>query len=180
MTIRDELVTLQQRDGVLKPEVAVEWARSHPTSALHSALDWNDTTAAQQYRIWQIRQLIAVHVVNEKGVRQIVSLSIDRVNDGGGYRDLDTVMSSPPLREVLLSDALTDLERARLKYEGLTELARVWSEVRRVKTKQAKRSGARKQLSRPQQRRVKQAERSAAKPSKAARYIEKRSQAMQA
>ena len=166
MTIRDELVTLQQRDGVLKPEVAVEWARSHPTSALHSALDWNDTTAAQQYRIWQIRQLIAVHVVNEKGVRQIVSLSIDRVNDGGGYRDLDTVMSSPPLREVLLSDALTELERAR--------------EVRRVKTKQAKRSGARKQLSRPQQRRVKQAERSAAKPSKAARYIEKRSQAMQA
>ena len=113
-------------------------------------------------------------------MRQIVSLSIDRVNDGGGYRDLDTVMSSPPLREVLLSDALTELERARLKYEGLTELARVWSEVRRVKTKQAKRSGARKQLSRPQQRRVKQAERSAAKPSKAARYIEKRSQAMQA
>lgn len=138
MTIRDELVALQKRHGILRPEQAVEWAREHPASALHAAVDWNDTTAAHQHRIWQIRQLIAVHVVNQEGVRQMVSLTIDRVN-AGGYRLLNDVMETESLREVLLADALAELERIKAKYLGLVELTRVWEEADLVKkTKQAK------------------------------------------
>jgi hypothetical protein len=141
MTIKDELVDLQKRDGILRPEVAVAWAHEHPKSALYASLEWDDTAAAQQYRIWQVRHLIAVHVVNKEGVRQIVSLSIDRTNDGG-YRDIHAVLASPPMRAVLLADALAELDRVRLKYDGLVELARVWEEARKVKIKQAKRSKA--------------------------------------
>jgi hypothetical protein len=142
MTIRDELVQLQKRDGLLRPESAVAWASKHPQSALHGALEWDDSSAAHQYRIWQVRQLIAVHVVNEEGVRQIVSLSIDRVNQGGGYREIGSILASPPLREILLADALAELERVRLKYHGLVELAKVWDEVNRAKTRTRKKRAA--------------------------------------
>jgi len=135
MTIRDELVELQKHDGILRPESAVMWARKNPKSALHGALEWDDNAAAHQYRIWQVRQLIAVHVVNEEGVRQIVSLSIDRINQGGGYREINSILASPPLREILLADALAELERMRLKYQGLVELAKVWDEVHRARTR---------------------------------------------
>jgi hypothetical protein len=141
MTIKSELLQLQKRDGVLKPERAVEWARSHPKSALHASLEWDDNAAANEYRLWQIRRLIAVHVVSDEGVRQLVSLTIDRTVDGGGYRNLQDVLKSPSMRDRLLEDALADLERIRLKYHGLVELARVWEEAHRVRSKQAKRNG---------------------------------------
>lgn len=162
MTIKSELIQLQIRHGILKPEIAVAWAAAHPKSKLHGALEWDDTRAAEQFRIWQVRHLIAVHVVDKTGARQVVSLSIDRT-ETGGYRALDDVMASPPLREVLLADALAELERVRLKYQGLVELARIWTEVRLAKTKQAKRSGAQQKVSRVRQSRAKQAKRSGAK-----------------
>lgn len=133
MTVANELLTLQKRSGgILKVEDAEKWARANPRSCLHSELEWDDKKAGQEYRFWQIRRLIKLNITNEQGAPQLVSLSIDRVKAGGGYRDLETVMSSPPLREVLLTDALADLERVRLKYEGFRELARVWEEVRKV------------------------------------------------
>jgi hypothetical protein len=151
MTIREELLDLQKRHKILKPETAVEWARAHPQSALHSSLEWDDSAAANEFRIWQVRRLIAIHIVSETGVRQMVSLTIDRTKVGGGYRALDDVLASGTMRDVLLADALAELERTRSKYESLVELASVWTEVRRVKIKQAKRTGAklRQERSRP-------------------------------
>lgn len=139
MTIREELTTLQHKfGGVLRAEDGVEWARRNTMSALHAALEWDDGKAGHAYRIWQVRQLIAVHVINEKGQRQMVSLTIDRRE--GGYRDLNTVLDSAPMREVLLADALAELERVKLKYEQLVELASVWEAVADVRRKQVKKS----------------------------------------
>lgn len=123
--IADELVALQV-DDLLQAEKVVKWAAQHPDSALHGALDWDDTTAAHKYRIAQVRRLIAFHIVNVKGERQMVSLTIDRVQPMGGYRPIETVLAAPDLRRVLLADALAELQRVRAKYEGLVELAKVW------------------------------------------------------
>ena len=132
-------ITLSKRDPLIKPETIVEWAHDHPKSALHLALEWDDTKAAQEYRIWQVRRLIAIHVVNKEGVRQLVSLSIDRANEGG-YRDINAVLASASMRKTLLNDALAELDRVQLKYETLKELANIWHEVRKVKEKRRKRA----------------------------------------
>lgn len=129
MTIRDELLELQQKDGVLQPERAVEWAKNNPDSSLYAALDWNNENAAHNHRLWQVRQLIAVHVINKRGERQLVSLTIDRSALHGGYRHIDDVLKAPDLRQVLLNDALSELERMKAKYTGLLELVRVWDEI---------------------------------------------------
>jgi hypothetical protein len=133
-TIRDELLGLQRGHTVLQVERVVDWAREHPESALHRSLEWNDRTAAHHYRCQQVRRLIAIHVVSDDGVRQLVSLKIDRVAPGGGYRDLSTVMRAPELRRMLLAEALEELDRLRLKYEGLRELAGVWEAADRVRS----------------------------------------------
>lgn len=138
MTIRTELLNLQtQSGGLLHAEKVVSWAKNNPKSDLHGSFEWNNDKAADEYRIWQARRLIAIHVVSEEGIRQLVSLTIDREQEGG-YRHIDAVLQNQSLRGVLLADALADLERVRLKYEGLVELARVWDEVRNI-SKQEKR-----------------------------------------
>lgn len=141
MSIRSELELLQeQHGGILQPEVAVAWAEKHRSSALHSALEWNDEKAGHQFRLQQVRQLIIINIRNEEGVREAISLSVDRHQPGGGYRELHTVLASKKLREVLLSDALAELERVRLKYESLSELARVWSAVDQVRDKEQRKN----------------------------------------
>lgn len=142
MTIRSELLELQTSSGgLLQAEQVVRWARENPESSLYRNLEWDDAKAGEQFRIWQVRRLIAVHVISNEGVRQLVSLTIDRA-ENGGYRDIYAVIGDTSMREVLLADALADLERLRLKYQRLVELASVWKEAGKVRVKQVKRSGA--------------------------------------
>lgn len=128
MSVAEELKMIQQADpdGILRPQVAVDWAKANPTSDLYRHLEWDNERAGDAYRLVQIRQLIAIHVVNVEGKRELISLSIDRVVAGGGYREVDAVIANATWRNIALADALTELERVRLKYEWLEELARVW------------------------------------------------------
>ena len=137
MSIESEIRALQAQYEILKVETIHEWAEANPKLALYRSLEWDDVKAGYQYRLGQIRQLIAIHVRSPEGVRQIVSLTIDRVKPGGGFRDLDRVLSQPSLRSVLLQDALADLTRLQNKYAQLTELASVWEAVNNVRTSQS-------------------------------------------
>ena len=57
-----ELETIRRNaGGVLRPEDVVSFA-ADPDTELHSRFEWDDTEAAQQYRLWQARQLIRVTV----------------------------------------------------------------------------------------------------------------------
>lgn len=123
--VRDELLALQDEEGKVNVAEAVRWARTHKKSALYAALNWDDADAAEQHRRWQVRQLIVVHIVDPTGGRRFVSLSIDR-KDGGGYRPMDQVLARQDFREILLNDALADLQRLEARYKHLQELGAVW------------------------------------------------------
>lgn len=139
MSIKDELLALKNSEGFIVCERAVEWAKANPSSELHGALEWNDREAAHQFRLVQVRHLIALHVINDEGKRKMVSLSIDRSREGGGYRDLDDVMPVKSLRDVLLDDAFKELERVKTKYARLQELSAVWAETEKAKEATTKR-----------------------------------------
>lgn len=136
MTIRSELQELKKRYGeMVRVEDIHKWAQRHENSALHKSLEWDDAKAGYLYRLDQIRHLIAVHIVDRSGTRMMVSLSIDRVNPGGGYRDVNDVLRHENFREIMLQDALLDLERVQHKYETLKELASVWEAAKGIKSK---------------------------------------------
>ena len=124
-----------ENGGVLKAEAVIESA-SEPDSILHDKFTWDDTEAAREYRLWQARQLIRCTVVfetrSETTVRAFVSLSKDREEDGGGYRETVKVMARADTRALLLADALAEFEVFERKYAALTELAAVFAAVRAV------------------------------------------------
>lgn len=136
MSIQSELTALKARSTLLRAEAVVEWARKHPASALHKALEWDNAKAAEEFRIWQVRRLIAIFVVSAEGDRTLISLSIDRTA-GGGYRSFDDIALDVRFSEVALQDALQELERVRKKYHRLKQLIRVWAEIDKVKARAA-------------------------------------------
>lgn len=132
--IRTELMALKDDQGFIVPERAVAWAKKNSASALHRALEWDDKKAGHQFRLWQVRRLISISCLTIEGGRQIVSLSIDRSRSGGGYRDMGDILPAADLRQVLLDDALAELDRVQEKYASVQELAQVWIEKEKVRT----------------------------------------------
>lgn len=132
-TIRDELVALQKRSRkrILDAKVVLAWAKKHPQSALHAAIEWDDSKAAQEHRLFQVRRLIQIHVVTGDGRPVMVSLSVDRPR-GGGYRAIDDVVKDRDLTAIMLEDALNELTRVKARYQWLKELSAVWAEIDRA------------------------------------------------
>lgn len=134
MSIKSELLDIQaaNKDGLLHCHEVVEWARKNSDSALHSAIEWNNRKAADEYRLYQVRQLIRLNIETEDHAPTFVSLSIDR-KSGGGYRAVSDVAANKDLREIMLQDALDELERIQAKYARLEALESIWREADQVR-----------------------------------------------
>lgn len=126
-----EIVALTGKDGLLHAETVVDWAQAHPQSALHAEFDWDDKSAARTQRIETARRLIAIHVVTPSGQRQTVSLMRERT-EGGGYRNLEDVMSSAELRREALAQALNEVSRWCDRHDHFPELRPIARAVSRV------------------------------------------------
>lgn len=130
----------QSHGGILRATDVVAFARN-PDTALYRRFEWDDTKAAEQYRLWQARELIRVVVqtspADSTPTRIYVSLTDDRRNDGGGYRTLDDVMRSKAMREALLKQAHADMVRFETKYQHLSELAAVIDAMRCTRNEHA-------------------------------------------
>jgi len=145
MTIASELLDLEDEDGLIDPTTVVDWARDNPASALHGAIEWDDAIAAHAHRLWQVRRLVAIHIVTDDGQRQRISLLRDR-KSGGGYRDVSSVMRNDELRAEALAEALAELERWQARYQHLRELADVFESTARVRAHVPRRARARESV----------------------------------
>jgi len=116
------------------PREVLQWAKAHRRSALHAALEWDDSKAAEEYRLAQVRELIRVNVVDVSGEPEMVSLSVDRAQ-GGGYRSVQDVIDDRALSEILLQDAVEELDRMKARYDRVAALTAVWRAVDRVREK---------------------------------------------
>jgi hypothetical protein len=142
MSIKTELLAIKADDELLLVDNVIVAARSSPETYpdLHNRLfSRTDAELAEDQRRHIVRQLIAVHIVEDEGHRALISLTIDRSNQGGGYRSLNDVLPRVDLREIMLADALRDLDRLQQKYNRLNELAEVWSAKEKVRTKTRRR-----------------------------------------
>jgi len=115
-------------DGLLRPADVVDRARD-PGNILHPNFEWEDSKAAESYRLWQARQLIVTFVVaigpRQRVVQQYISLTSDRKE--AGYRSTIEVLSDADYRKQLLADALQELRTFKRKYALLKELADVFA-----------------------------------------------------
>lgn len=138
--IRAELEEIRQasRDRMLHAEKIVAWAKAHRSSALFTQFEWDNSKAAREYRIWQARRLLQIFIVTESGGPQLVSLSFDR-SKGGGYRDINDVIKDRSLSEIMLNDAIAELNRAQARFGRVRELVSVWKAFDRIKGRRSSR-----------------------------------------
>ena len=123
--------------GRLHPKHVVEAARD-PHSPLHGKFEWDNTTAAEAYRLQQAAELIRVVTFMPSGakepIRAYVSLSSDRLSQQG-YRAMVDVLSDAHLKAQLLADAQAELESFRMRFDRLRkvmQMKRLFREVDRV------------------------------------------------
>ena len=146
-TITDELLLIkEQNNGFVDPVAVVEYARN-PKTVLHNRFEWDNTEAAERYRIWQARMIIRMELVvvpiNEgkgKIVRSFISLVADRrTEQDKGYRFMVDVLSDADLRDQMLDAAHRDMGIFRRKYNQLNELSKVFSAMEEVHSRKRSR-----------------------------------------
>lgn len=115
-------------NGILFPADVVNAARN-PESPLHDVFDWNDTEAAEKWRLEQARRLIRVQVTflpsENKTVQAYISLTPARAEDGG-YLPVEKVLSDEKLLEQMKADAARELEIFSAKFARISELKPVF------------------------------------------------------
>lgn len=131
----------KSNDGLLKAETVVQAARA-ANSPLHDKFEWDDSEAAERFRLIQARALISISFQymprNDKmmATKVFVSLSTDRTKrDGAGYRTLVSVMSDPDMKNQLLMDSLEQMTHFQEKYKALEELGELFTAMHATKRK---------------------------------------------
>lgn len=129
--------------GQLTPSAVVEAARKS-SNVLHKHFEWDDTKAAQQWRVEQARSVIqCIHAedraVASGHVRAFVSIA---TNDGRAYHTIAAIKESVDLQSRVLEQADRDLEAFERRYNALQDVCAVVREAREIlrakRTKKAK------------------------------------------
>lgn len=136
----EELERIERERGEITPAIVLE--ESRPDGApLHDCFEWDDTIAAEKYRLHQASVIICnVQVAvgkKQKVTRAFVNISDKRgVGQQGAYISIVTAMADDTTRNVVLQHALRELRYFMKKYRDYTELAEVFTVIEKV-TKEA-------------------------------------------
>lgn len=106
----------------VKPAQIVEKARDSNTE-LHKCFDWDDTIAAEKWRLHQARHITGCLVIRRTEEREnMPEIRYFHKNDSGGYKPAEHIFRKQSEYEKLLQRALAELDAFRRKYSNLEEL----------------------------------------------------------
>lgn len=112
--------------GSLTSELVVDASRPDD-AALHPVFEWDDFSAAEQFRRAQARSLIkAVHVVQGENESRPVYVNVGRstVDSVGGYQPVEMVVLRPDLYARALHELRVNLAGASRAVEDLESAAK--------------------------------------------------------
>lgn len=129
-----EMERIERKHGEVTPENVLEESRAEGAT-LHNLFEWDDTVAAEKYRLNQagliIRNLtVTIETVETKPtMRAYVNVSDDTK---GRFISITNAMSNEDTREIVLRNALAELKEFRKKYSDLQELSEVFSAIDKI------------------------------------------------
>ena len=128
----ERLKKIKDQCGALTPRVVVDDAAS-PRSPLHLCFEWDDETAADNYRLAQARKLIGSIVVAEVDdepvnleTRAFVHVT---VGDGARYEAIEVAMASSPMRHEVLERAKREIKLWRARYAAYEEFSDLVNQI---------------------------------------------------
>ena len=101
---------------------------------LHSCFEWDDTIAAEKYRLNQAGDIIrniTVKIVDASEKPQVVRalVNVSPQNEKGKYVSIQTAMVKGEYRDQVLKNALIELQNFKRKYQSYSELATVFTAI---------------------------------------------------
>lgn len=133
-----ELERLEKKHGHISPQIVLDSSRKE-NAPLHKCFEWNDTTAAEKYRLTQAGQIINNLVVvldeyeHHEPVRAFVNVVKNAPARAGEFLHISSAMQEDESREIILANALRELKEFEKKYKELGELAGIFSEIGKLK-----------------------------------------------
>ena len=122
---------LEKKQGELTSQNVLDSARPEK-SPIHSLFEWDDSKAAEQFRLKQASQLIcnlSVEIETEDKpveVRAYMDVSEAKV---GSYLNVKSAFENKDTREIVLRRALNELIAFKAKYKNLMELQKVFDAI---------------------------------------------------
>ena len=115
------------------PHQVLDLARN-PETELHKCFDWDDSVAAEKWRVTQARQVIrSLVVVVEKEENEPVAYRIiQHDSEEKVYRPITLTVRNEDQYGILLRQAKAELDAFRKKYKHITELEDVIDEIEKV------------------------------------------------
>lgn len=141
-TVGETLERIEARDGIITREAFLEESRPE-TSPTHGCFEWDDSVAAEKYRLNQssaiIRDIkVTISGDNSEPVRTMAFLNIkpNPTAQTAEYQSADIAISATDTRQIILQNALDELNRFRVKYRELVELSGVFDEIEKAMAKE--------------------------------------------
>lgn len=132
-------VIIEGQDGNITPDDVVKDAKDK-RSPLHDFFEWNNTRAANLYRVDQARYLLrSIHVVvkrDDDGDKEINIRAFYNVTDADTrvYVPIQRVFSEEELRQQVIGQALKQLISWKGKYSQYKEFSPVVSAIEEVRS----------------------------------------------
>ena len=125
-SVAEEIISIGES---ATPEQIVDKARDQSTE-LHKCFEWDDTTAAEKYRLQQARQIVCHLVIRETIAENKPPIRFFfKPDSDSGYQPTRTIVRNQDSYQNLLASAMRDLDALRRKYHSLCELDRVFEEI---------------------------------------------------
>lgn len=132
-TAGEELEKIERKHGEVTKELVLESARS-AKSVLHPCFEWNDTKAAEKFRLTQATRLInaVTIVVDEAEVTEVRAFVNVTDSNKGRFINVQSALTDEDAREIVLRRALNELQAFKKKYADLSELAVVFAAIAQI------------------------------------------------
>lgn len=132
---------LRKKNGELNKFILLDESRGE-NALLHNCFEWDDTKAAESYRLDQaqhfISNIVCVLVDDEKNekqdkpIRAFVNVADQSHSEKGSFVPVMEALSEEKHRQIVLKNALNELQALRDKYSQLNELVKVFSAIDEV------------------------------------------------
>lgn len=154
-TVGEVLNRIEKEEGKVTKESFLDYSRNE-NSETHEMFEWNDSVAAEKYRLRQAGQIISqleVTIVHEDIHPREIEAEIE-VNDEpikisafvniapkaptveATYYNVNRAMSDTDTRKQVLKNAMFELQAFERKYKNFAEFAELFEVIERVRNEQ--------------------------------------------
>lgn len=120
-----------EEEGRLNAQTIVDESRPQ-NSLLHNEFEWNDKTAANQYRLQQARHIMNCIVVMDEQTETSVRAFFNIQEETAEYKSIFKIMSSDDMMNELEKQALSELIAFQKKYEGIKKFKELFKEISKL------------------------------------------------